>query len=67
MKNNRLKVIVNDGFGNTIEKNFNNLRDADKYHNKMHTRLFMRNTVTREQAKYFNLSELKILRLNHEI
>ena len=67
MKNNRLKVIVNDGFGNTIEKNFNNLNDADKYHNKMHTKLFLRNDVTREQAKYFNLSKVKILRLHNEI
>ena len=27
MKNNRLKVIVNDGLGNITEKNFNNIHD----------------------------------------
>jgi len=67
MKNNRLKVIVNDGFGNTIEKNFNSLNDANKYHNKMYKKIFLKNNVTREQAKYFNLSEVKILRLHNEI
>ena len=67
IKNNRLKVIVNDGFGNTIEKNFTNIHCADEYHNKMYRKLFLTNNVNRDNAKHFNLSELKILRLHHEI
>jgi len=62
MKNNRLKVIVHDGLGGKTEKNFTNLRDADKYHDAMYRKLFL----TVHKVKPI-LSELKILRLNHEI
>jgi len=62
MKNNRLKVIVNDGLGTITEKNFTNIRDANKYHDTMHKKMFL--TVHKDKPI---LSELKILRLNHEI
>lgn len=65
MKNNRLKVIVNDGLGNITEKNFTNIHDANKYHNAMHRKLFLTNN--RGNPSDFILAELKIMRLHHEI
>jgi hypothetical protein len=65
MKNNRLKVIVNDGLGNITEKNFTNIHDANKYHNAMHKKLFLTNN--RANPSDFILAELKIMRLHHEI
>ena len=44
MKNNRLKVLVNDGLGNITVKNFTNINDANKYHNSMHRKLYLKVT-----------------------
>ena len=65
MKNNRLKVLVNDGLGNITVKNFTNINDANKYHNSMHRKLYLKVTLRGEARP--NLSELKIVRGHHEI